>query len=96
MTTAPIEPAEGEPKVCDLTGCRTRDLWLLSRTRYQLRYAARHACRHACIYVAIYLKTWIKVNEFSIPLTLVSQCILLYHKTSYCSYARPAQPGPIR
>ena len=33
LTTALLESAEGETKVCGRTGYRTRDLWLLSQTR---------------------------------------------------------------
>ena len=36
-----LKSAEGETKVCCRTGYLTRDLWLLSPTRYRLRYAAR-------------------------------------------------------
>ena len=41
LTTVPVESAEGEMKVCGRTGYRTRDLWLLSQTRYRLRHEAR-------------------------------------------------------
>ena len=41
LTTALLELMEGETKVCGRTGYRTRDLWLLSQTRYRLRYAVR-------------------------------------------------------
>ena len=40
-TTALLESAEGETKVCGRTRYRTRDLGLMSQTRYRLRYAAR-------------------------------------------------------
>ena len=43
QTTVPLESAEGATKVCERTGCLTRDLWLLSQTRYPLRYAARRS-----------------------------------------------------
>ena len=33
LTTALLESAEGETKVCGRTGYRTRDLWLLKQTR---------------------------------------------------------------
>ena len=36
-----LESAERETKVCGRTGYQTRDLWLVSQTRYRLRYAAR-------------------------------------------------------
>ena len=43
MTTAPLESAEGETKVCGQTGYRTQDLWFTSQVSYRLRYAARPA-----------------------------------------------------
>ena len=33
LTTALLESAEGETKVCGRSGYRTRDLWLLKQTR---------------------------------------------------------------
>ena len=41
MTTAVLESAEGETKVCGQTGYRTQDLWLTSQVPYRLRHAAR-------------------------------------------------------
>ena len=41
LTTGLLESAEGETKVCGRTGYPTRDLWLISQTRYRLRYATR-------------------------------------------------------
>ena len=41
LTTALLETAEGETKVCYQTGYRTQDLWLTSQAPYRLRYAAR-------------------------------------------------------
>ena len=38
LTTALLESAEGETKVCSRTGYRTRDLWLLKQTRGEGKY----------------------------------------------------------
>ena len=38
LTTALLESAEGETKVCGRTGYRTRDLWLLKQTRGEGTY----------------------------------------------------------
>ena len=38
LTTALLESAEGETKVCGLTGYRTRDLWLLKQTQGEGTY----------------------------------------------------------
>ena len=40
LTTALVEKAEGETKVCCQTGYRTQDPWLTSQVPYRLRYAA--------------------------------------------------------
>ena len=41
VTTALLESAEGETKVCDRTGYRTRDLWLLKQTWGEGTYTSR-------------------------------------------------------
>ena len=41
LTTASLESAERDTKVCGQTGYQTQDLWLMSRVPYRLRYAAR-------------------------------------------------------
>ena len=41
LTTALLEKAEGETKVCCQTGYRTQDPWLTSQVPYRLRYAVR-------------------------------------------------------
>ena len=41
LTTALLEKAEGDTKVCCQTGYRTQDPWLTSQVPYRLRYAAR-------------------------------------------------------
>ena len=41
LTTAPLESAEGETKVCGQTGYRIQELWPTSQVPYQLHYAAR-------------------------------------------------------
>ena len=41
LTTALLEKAEGETKLCCQTGYRTQDPWLTSQVPYRLRYAAR-------------------------------------------------------
>ena len=38
LTTALLESAEGETKVCGRTGYRTRDLWLVKQTRGEGTY----------------------------------------------------------
>ena len=38
LTTALLDSAEGEMKVCGRTGYRTRDLWLLKQTRVEGTY----------------------------------------------------------
>ena len=38
LTTALLESAKGETKVCGRTGYRTRDLWLLKQTRGEGTY----------------------------------------------------------
>ena len=48
LTTVLLESVEGETKVCGRTRYRTRDLWLLNRTRYRLRFAARQDTSQIC------------------------------------------------
>ena len=38
LTSALLESAEGETKICGRTGYRTRDLWLLTQTRGEGTY----------------------------------------------------------
>ena len=49
LTTAPLESAEGETKVCGQTGYRTQDLCLTSQVPYRLRYAARRPTNNEVI-----------------------------------------------
>ena len=44
LTTALLESAEGETKVCGRTGYRTRDLWLLKQTRGEGTYTDQIGC----------------------------------------------------
>ena len=41
LTPVLLKSAEEETKVCGRTGYRTRELWLLSQTRYRLRHATQ-------------------------------------------------------
>ena len=49
LTTAPLESAEGEMKVCGQTGYRTQGLRLTSQVPYRLRYAARQMIMKGCV-----------------------------------------------
>ena len=57
LTTALLESAEGQTKVCGQTGYPTQDLRLKSQVPYRLRYAARlyvlklfcYVINHTCI-----------------------------------------------
>ena len=51
LTTALLEKAEGETKVCCQTGYRTQDLWLTSQVPYRLRYAAWPLWDNISVYI---------------------------------------------
>ena len=82
LTTAPLESAEGETKVCGQTGYRTQDLRLTSQVPYRLRYAARLAGSNKSGFTVFVSGVWglyqgfagWKVKVPAIPKGFVSVC----------------------
>ena len=60
LTTALLEKAEGETKVCGQTGYRTQDPWLTSQVPYRLRYVARLGAS-----VTYWAKRWL--TDLAVP-----------------------------
>ena len=82
LTTAPLESAEGETKVCGQTGYRTHDLWLTSQVPYRLRYALRLLLKK--IQIIMSFKDWrSKVYTFCHAPELMTSYICSHNKSPF-------------